>query len=63
MTGGETKAGNVFANRNYRLVFLGALVSESGALLYSFAVGFIFWKSAGTTPSCRGCTWPCAGLR
>ena len=36
----EKKAGNVFANRNYRLVFLGALVSESGALLYSFAVGF-----------------------
>ena len=36
----EKKTGNVFANRNYRLVFLGALVSESGALLYSFAVGF-----------------------
>ncbi len=36
----EKKAINVFANRNYRLVFLGALVSESGALLYSFAVGF-----------------------
>ncbi len=36
----EKKAVNVFANRNYRLVFLGALVSESGALLYSFAVGF-----------------------
>ena len=36
----EKKATNVFANRNYRLVFLGALVSESGALLYSFAVGF-----------------------
>ena len=37
---GEKKAINVFANRNYRLVFLGALVSELGALLYSFAVGF-----------------------
>ena len=36
----EKKAINVFANRNYRLVFLGALVSELGALLYSFAVGF-----------------------
>ncbi|MBE5806949.1 MAG: MFS transporter [Clostridiales bacterium] len=36
----EKKTGNVFANRNYRLVFLGALVSELGALLYSFAVGF-----------------------
>ncbi len=36
----KKKAVNVFANRNYRLVFLGALVSELGALLYSFAVGF-----------------------
>ena len=36
----EKKATNVFANRNYRLVFFGALVSELGALLYSFAVGF-----------------------
>jgi hypothetical protein len=29
---------NVFSIRNYRLVFFGALVSELGALLYSFAV-------------------------
>ena len=36
----ETKAANVFQNRNFRLVFLGALVSELGAILYSFAVGF-----------------------
>ncbi|MBO4418423.1 MAG: MFS transporter [Oscillospiraceae bacterium] len=34
------RTGNVFRNRNYRLVFFGALVSELGALLYSFAVGF-----------------------
>ena len=40
MMSAEKKAISVFANRNYRLVFLGALVSESGALLYSFAVGF-----------------------
>ena len=40
MMSDEKKAINVFANRNYRLVFLGALVSELGALLYSFAVGF-----------------------
>ena len=33
------KKTNVFFNRNFRLVFLGALVSELGALLYSFAVG------------------------
>ena len=31
---------NVFTNRNYRLVFFGALVSNVGALLYSFAVSF-----------------------
>ena len=31
---------NVFQNKNFRLVFFGALVSEIGALLYSFAVGF-----------------------
>ena len=35
-----TEKSNVFFNRNYRLVFLGALVSELGALLYSFSVGF-----------------------
>ena len=34
------KKNNVFLCRNFRLVFLGALVSELGALLYSFAVGF-----------------------
>ena len=31
----EKKVINVFANRNYRLVFFGALVSELGALLYT----------------------------
>ena len=31
---------NVFSSRNFRLVFFGALVSELGALLYSFAVSF-----------------------
>ncbi len=31
---------NVFTSRNFRLVFFGALVSELGALLYSFAVSF-----------------------
>ena len=36
----EKKAANVFRNRNFQLVFLGALVSELGAILYSFAVGF-----------------------
>ena len=36
----EDKGKNVFAGRNFRLVFFGALVSELGALLYSFAVSF-----------------------
>ena len=36
----DKKRNNVFALRNFRLVFLGALVSELGAVLYSFAVGF-----------------------
>ena len=40
MLSDEKRVINVFANRNYRLVFLGTLVSELGALLYSFAVGF-----------------------
>ncbi|MBO6159712.1 MAG: MFS transporter [Firmicutes bacterium] len=31
---------NVFSNRNFRLVFYGALVSELGSILYSFSVGF-----------------------
>ena len=34
------KIPNIFLNRNFRLVFLGALVSEIGALIYSFAVSF-----------------------
>ncbi|MCR5456680.1 MAG: MFS transporter [Clostridiales bacterium] len=34
------KSKNVFLNKNFRLVFLGALVSELGAILYSFAVSF-----------------------
>ena len=36
----KRKEPNVFQNRNFRLVFFGALVSEMGGLLYSFAVGF-----------------------
>ena len=53
----ESKAANVFRNKNYRLVFLGALVSELGALLYNFAVGFYILE---TTPFCRACTSLCA---
>ena len=31
---------NVFKNRNYRLTCFGALVSNVGAMFYSFAVRF-----------------------
>ena len=40
MSSNHAPKDNVFRNRNFRLVFLGALVSQLGALLYSFAVGF-----------------------
>ena len=36
----EEKKSNVFQSRNFRLVFLGALVSELGATLSSFAISF-----------------------
>ena len=50
----EKKALNVFANRNYRLVFFGALVSELGALLYSFAVGFYILEISGNNAFLQG---------
>ena len=43
------KSENVFSNRNFRLVFLGALVSELGALLYSFAVSFYILEISGNS--------------
>ena len=36
----QAKKSNVFTNRNFTLVFLGALVSNVAALFYSFAVSF-----------------------
>ena len=50
----EKKAVNVFQNRNYRLVFLGALISELGALLYSFAVGFYILEISGNNAFLQG---------
>ena len=38
------KIKNVFCNKNYTLVFLGALVSNIAALFYSFAVSFYILK-------------------
>ena len=50
----EKKAINVFVNRYYRLVFFGALVSELGALLYSFAVGFYILEISGNNAFLQG---------
>ena len=48
------KTGNVFFNRNFRLVFLGALVSELGALLYNFAVSFYILEISGNSAFLQG---------
>lgn len=40
----DPKPKNVFRNRNYTLVFLGALVSNIASLFYSFAVSFYILK-------------------
>ncbi len=45
---------NVFSNRNYRLVFFGALVSELGAVLYSFAVSFYILEISGNNALLQG---------
>ena len=51
---GKEKKGNVFSNKNFRLVFLGALVSELGALLYSFAVSFYILDISGNNAFLQG---------
>ncbi len=45
---------NVFSGRNFRLVFLGALVSELGALLYSFAVSFYILEISSNNAFLQG---------
>ena len=40
----QVKRKNVFRNKNFTLTFLGALVSNVGALFYSFAVSFYVLK-------------------
>ena len=45
---------NVFRNKNFCLVFLGALVSEIGALLYSFAVSFYILQISGNSAFIQG---------
>ena len=48
------KNDNVFRNRNFRLVFFGALVSELGALLYNFAVSFYILRISGNSAFLQG---------
>ena len=48
------KSENVFKSRNFRLVFFGALVSELGASLYSFAVSFYILEISGNNAFLQG---------
>ena len=48
------KTANVFSLRNFRLVFFGALVSELGATLYSFAVSFYILEISGNNAFLQG---------
>ncbi|QUA52253.1 MFS transporter [Aristaeella lactis] len=54
MNTNPAKRTNVFFNRSFRLVFLGALVSELGALLYSFAVGFYILQISNNNAFLQG---------
>lgn|GEM_PF-2847090 len=44
---------SVFKNRNFALVFFGALVTNIGSLFYSFTVS-TYWKLRIITRHCRG---------
>ena len=48
------KVRNVFTNRNFTLVYLGALVSNVAALFYSFAVSFYILKITGNNALIQG---------
>lgn len=50
----ETRKQNVFLNRNFRLVFFGALASDLGAVLYSFAVSFYILEISGNNAFLQG---------
>ena len=54
MNRNDLKKDNVFRNRNFRLVFLGALVSELGAILYSFSVSFYILEISGSNAFLQG---------
>ncbi len=48
------KSANVFKGRNFRLVFFGALVSELGSILYSFAVSFYILEISNNNAVLQG---------
>lgn len=50
----QNQTGNVFRLRNFRLVFFGALVSNLGAVLYSFAVSFYLLDVSGNNAFLQG---------
>ncbi len=54
MSNKAEKTNNVFLNRNFRLVFFGALVSDLGATLYSFAVSFYILEISGNNAFLQG---------
>ncbi len=58
----ETSLKNVFCSRNYRLVFFGALVSDLGALLYSFAVSFYILEITDNNAFLQGLYLALCGL-
>lgn len=45
---------NVFFNKNFKLVFFGALVSELGGTIYSFAVSFYILEITGNNAFLQG---------
>ena len=50
----KSTVSNVFHNKNFRLAFFGALVSNVGAMLYSFAVSFYILEITGTNALIQG---------
>ena len=50
----KKKPQNVFRNKNFTLVFLGALVSNIASLFYSFAVSFYILKLTGNNAFIQG---------
>lgn len=52
----------MFKNKNFTLVFLGALVSNVGALLYNFAVSFYILSLSSNNSIIQGTYLAVTGL-